>query len=117
MSNGNETQLPSFWVPSQSPTAKKLKLEKPDPIIYCPVSQKPFKIKDLITVKFTLVNDPDDKKSLITKDNRYMCVVTHDILSNSIPCAVLRPTLVFYFVFYFNLCLFYVLGLKGNNYF
>lgn len=92
MANGRDKQLPSFWVPSQSPAAKKLKIEKPDPTILCPISQKPIKAKDLIDVKFTMVQDPDDKRSLIVKENRYMCAVTHDILSNSVPCAVLRTT-------------------------
>lgn len=92
MSNGKEKELPSFWVPSQSPAAKHSKLTKPDPVIYCPVSGQPLKIKDLINVKFTMVNDPDDRKSLIAKENRYMCCVTHDILSNSVPCAVIRTT-------------------------
>lgn len=92
MGNGKEKELPSFWVPSQTPSAKVSKVDKPDSTIYCPVSQKPLKAKDLIDVKFTLVNDPNDKKSLIAKENRYMCAVTHDILSNSVPCAVLRPT-------------------------
>uniref|UniRef100_A0A0K8TR47 Nitric oxide synthase-interacting protein homolog n=1 Tax=Tabanus bromius TaxID=304241 RepID=A0A0K8TR47_TABBR len=92
MSNGRDKILPSFWVPSQAPAAKALKAEKPDPTIYCPVSQKPLKLKDLIDVKFTPVNDKYDKKSLILKENRYMCAVTHDILSNSVPCAVIRTT-------------------------
>ncbi|XP_055315400.1 nitric oxide synthase-interacting protein homolog [Sitodiplosis mosellana] len=92
MANGRQNDLPSFWVPSQCPSAKKTKVEKPDSTIYCPVSFQPIKAKDLIDVKFTLVQDPDDKKSLIVKENRYMCAVTHDILSNSVPCAVLRPT-------------------------
>lgn len=92
MANGNDKSLPSFWVPSKTPTAEKSKIEKPDSTIYCPISGKPLKLKDLIDVKFTLVKDPEDKKSLILKENRYMCAVTHDILSNSIPCAVLKPT-------------------------
>jgi nitric oxide synthase-interacting protein len=92
MINGNDKQLPSFWVPSQTPQAKKAKMDKPDSTVYCPVSGKQLKAKDLITVKFTLVNDPDDKKSLILKENRYMCPITHDILSNSVPCAVIRTT-------------------------
>ncbi|KAL3270587.1 hypothetical protein HHI36_021124 [Cryptolaemus montrouzieri] len=91
MAEGRDKILPSFWVPSKTPTAEKAKVEKPDPTIYCPVSGKPIKAKDLINVKFTLVKD-DDKKSLIAKENRYMCAVTHDILSNSVPCAVLKPT-------------------------
>ncbi|XP_040160551.1 nitric oxide synthase-interacting protein homolog isoform X3 [Anopheles arabiensis] len=92
VSLGKRKELPSFWVPSQTPAAKVSRIEKPDSKIYCPVSNKPLKAKDLIEVKFTLVKDPADKKSLIAKENRYMCAVTHDILSNSVPCAVLKPT-------------------------
>lgn len=92
MSNGHEKKLPSFWLPSECPNAGLAKAQKPDPTIYCPVSQKVLKAKDLIDVKFTLVKDGDTKKSLIAKEARYMCPVTHDILSNAVPCAVLRPT-------------------------
>ncbi|XP_059059518.1 nitric oxide synthase-interacting protein homolog [Achroia grisella] len=92
LANGKDKELPSFWVPSQLPDAKVSKLEKPDPTVYCPISSRPLKMKDLIEVKWTLVNDPDDKKSLIAKENRYMCPVTHDILSNAVPCAVIRTT-------------------------
>ncbi|CAH1970480.1 unnamed protein product [Acanthoscelides obtectus] len=91
MAEGRDKDLPSFWVPSMTPSAEKKKLEKPDPTIYCPISNKPLKVKDLVDVKFTPVPD-DDKKSIHVKENRYMCAVTHDILSNSVPCAVLRPT-------------------------
>lgn len=76
MANGKHKELPSFWMPSQLPGAKITKVVKPDKTIYCPVSGKPFKAKDLIDVKFTLVTDPDDKKSLIAKVNRYMCPIT-----------------------------------------
>lgn len=90
LANGKDKQLPSFWIPSQLPDAKISKINKPDPIVYCPISGKPLKMKDLIEIKWALVNDRDDKKSLIAKENRYMCPVTHDILSNSVPCAVIR---------------------------
>nr|XP_019533456.2 nitric oxide synthase-interacting protein homolog [Aedes albopictus] len=92
VSLGKRKELPSFWVPSQTPSAKVARLEKPDSKIYCPISNKPLKMKDLIEVKFTEVKDPSDKKSLIAKENRYMCAVTHDILNNSVPCAVLKTT-------------------------
>ncbi|XP_066250050.1 nitric oxide synthase-interacting protein homolog [Euwallacea similis] len=91
MANGHDKVLPSFWVPGQSVQAAKPNLEKPDPTIYCPISRKPLKVKDLIDVKFTPVNE-DDRKSIHTRENRYMCAVTRDSLSNSVPCAVLRPT-------------------------
>lgn len=92
VSLGKRKELPSFWVPSQTPAAKIARIEKPDVKIYCPISNKPLKAKDLIDVKFTLVKDASDKKSLIAKENRYMCAVTHDILNNSVPCAVLKTT-------------------------
>ncbi|KAJ8943170.1 hypothetical protein NQ318_008034 [Aromia moschata] len=92
MANGKDKELPSFWIPSKTPSAEKSKLEKPDSTIYCPISHRPLKVKDLVDVKFTPVNDPNDKKSIHTRENRYMCAVTHDILSNSVPCAVLKPT-------------------------
>lgn len=91
MANGKDKVLPSFWVPGQAHNTEKSKLEKPDPTIYCPVSGKPMKVKDLVDVKFTPVKE-DSKKSIHIQENRYMCAVTHDILSNSVPCAVLRPT-------------------------
>ncbi|BES99900.1 Nitric oxide synthase interacting protein [Nesidiocoris tenuis] len=92
MVNGRDKQLPSFWIPSMTPKAKIKKLDKPENKVLCPMTGKPLRLKDLIDVKFTLVKDPDDKKSLIAKENRYMCAVTHDILSNAVPCAVLRTT-------------------------
>ncbi|XP_057657922.1 nitric oxide synthase-interacting protein homolog [Diorhabda carinulata] len=92
MAVGRDKDLPSFWVPTMTPSAEKTELIKPDPVVYCPISNKPLKAKDLIDVKFVPVNDPDEKKSIYTKENRYMCAITHDILSNSVPCAVLKPT-------------------------
>lgn len=92
MSNGRDKSLPSFWIPAKTPQAKPAALNKPDKTIYCPISGKPLKLKDLIPVKFTEVKDPDDKKSLILKQARYMCPITHDVLSNSVPCAVIKTT-------------------------
>ncbi|KAK7863686.1 hypothetical protein R5R35_003075 [Gryllus longicercus] len=92
MTEGRDKHLPSFWIPSKTPEAKDTNLKKPDKTIYCPMSGKPLKVKDLVDVKFKEVKDPDDKKALIVKQNRYMCPITHDILGNSVPCAVIRTT-------------------------
>lgn len=92
MTEGRDKHLPSFWIPSKTPEAKEMTLKKPDKTIYCPISGKPLRVKDLINVKFKEVNDPDDKKPLVVKKCRYMCAVTHDVLSNSVPCAVIRTT-------------------------
>jgi len=84
--------LPSFWLPSMAPQAKKTKLVKPDKTVYCPISRKPLRVKDLSPVIWTEVRDPDNKKSLISRDERYQCAVTGDTLYDSTHCAVLKPT-------------------------
>uniref|UniRef100_H2YSP6 Nitric oxide synthase-interacting protein n=1 Tax=Ciona savignyi TaxID=51511 RepID=H2YSP6_CIOSA len=88
----NDKDLPSFWIPALTPQAKETKVKKPDSKVYCPMSNKPIKMKDLITVKFTPIADRDKKTSVISKKARWMCAVTHDTLGNSVPCAVLKPT-------------------------
>ncbi|XP_005991006.1 nitric oxide synthase-interacting protein [Latimeria chalumnae] len=85
-------QLPSFWIPSLTPEAKASKIRKPDKCVYCPMSGMPLKMKDLIPVKFTPIDPKLDRVGLITRQDRYMCAVTHDVLGNSVPCAVLRPS-------------------------
>lgn len=77
MSDGKDKDLPSFWVPAMTPDAKKKIIPKPATDIFCPVSGKILKIKDLIDVKFTLApNDDERGKSLISRQIRYMCPVT-----------------------------------------
>nr|XP_032804836.1 nitric oxide synthase-interacting protein [Petromyzon marinus]XP_032804837.1 nitric oxide synthase-interacting protein [Petromyzon marinus] len=90
--NLHDKQLPSFWIPSLTPEAKATELKKPDKNVYCPMSGRPLRLKDLYAVKFTAVNDRDTKTALISKQERFVCAVTNDVLSNSVPCAVLRPS-------------------------
>ncbi|XP_078511412.1 nitric oxide synthase-interacting protein [Lissotriton helveticus] len=87
-----DKQLPSFWIPSLTPEAKAATLKKPDKTVYCPMSDKPLKMKDLIPVKFTPVDETLDRVGLINRQDRYICAVTRDMLGNSVPCAVLRPS-------------------------
>ena len=57
------------------------------------MSGKPLKMKDLIPVRFTpLGDDKEAKKALIAQERRYKCPVTHDVLANSVPCVVIKPT-------------------------
>ncbi|KAM4652560.1 nitric oxide synthase-interacting protein [Discoglossus pictus] len=85
-------QLPSFWVPSLTPQAKTTLVKKPDKTVYCPMSGMPLKMKDLVSVKFTPVDEKVDRVGLINRQDRYVCAVTRDMLGNSVPCAVLRPS-------------------------
>ncbi|KAM4703514.1 nitric oxide synthase-interacting protein isoform 1-T2 [Rhinophrynus dorsalis] len=91
-SEDKSKQLPSFWIPSLTPESKTSIVKKPDKTVYCPMSGKPLKMKDLIAVKFTLVDEKVDRVGLINRQNRYVCAVTRDMLGNSVPCAVLRPS-------------------------
>ena len=36
-------------------------MEKPDKTVYCPVSGRPLKFKDMIEVKFTLLDEETDE--------------------------------------------------------
>lgn len=92
MTEGRKRVLPAFWMPSMAPQAKKTKLEKPEKTIYCPISRKPIKMKDFTEVKWTFVRDPDEKRSLISRSDRYQCAVTGDVFNDSSHCAVLKPT-------------------------
>lgn len=92
LAGDRKRQLPAFWLPSCGPQAKKTRAVKPDKTVYCPMSRKPIRVKDLINVQWTIARDPDDKRNLIAREERYQCAVTGDVLNNSSHCAVLRPT-------------------------
>ncbi|KAJ8023511.1 Nitric oxide synthase-interacting protein [Holothuria leucospilota] len=92
MAAGKDKELPSFWTPDQTPQAKASTIQKPDKTVYCPMSKKPLKLKHLIPVTFTLADKEDVGKNLAGKRVRYKCAVTHDVLTNSIRCAVLKPS-------------------------
>ncbi|XP_070564782.1 nitric oxide synthase-interacting protein-like [Ptychodera flava] len=88
----NGKELPSFWIPSLTPDAKPTLIKKPGKHVFCPMSKKQLKVKDLIDIEFVAVNDADDKRHLLNKDARYMCAVTRDTLSNSTPVAILKTS-------------------------
>lgn len=92
MAQGKAKQLPSFWVPNLAPKAKPTLLKKPDDKVFCPMSGRALKMKDLMDITFTAIKDGDSKKAVIVKDARYVCAVTNDILGNSVPCAVLKTS-------------------------
>ena len=44
LTGDKKRHMPSFWLPSCGPQAKKTKVEKPDKTVYCPMSRKPIKV-------------------------------------------------------------------------
>ncbi|VDN20306.1 unnamed protein product [Gongylonema pulchrum] len=69
-------EYPSFWIPQLNPTAE-VKIEKPE----------------LMPVKFTVMPDGSDKKSLIARKIRYMCpcVVTMECVEKIIRKEMIDP--------------------------
>lgn len=90
--SSSTSSLPSFWIPSLTPEAKPTLLKKPSKVVLCPMSGRPLKMNELITVKFTPLDASLDRVALLTRQDRYVCAVTRDVLGNSVPCAVLRPS-------------------------
>ncbi|XP_074553710.1 nitric oxide synthase-interacting protein [Halichoeres trimaculatus] len=90
--SSSSSSLPSFWIPSLTPEAKPTLLKKPSKAVLCPMSGQPLKMNELITVKFTPLDASLDRVALLTRQDRYVCAVTRDVLGNSVPCAVLRPS-------------------------
>ncbi|XP_029016041.1 nitric oxide synthase-interacting protein [Betta splendens] len=84
--------LPSFWIPSLTPEAKPTVVKKPSKVVLCPMSGRPIKMNELIPVNFTPLDPSLDRVALLTRQDRYVCAVTKDVLGNSVPCAVLRPS-------------------------
>uniref|UniRef100_A0A3Q1FDM8 Nitric oxide synthase-interacting protein n=1 Tax=Acanthochromis polyacanthus TaxID=80966 RepID=A0A3Q1FDM8_9TELE len=84
--------LPSFWIPSLTPEAKPTLLKKPSKAVLCPMSGRPIKMNELISVRFTPLDSSLDRVALLNRQDRYVCAVTRDVLGNSVPCAVLRPS-------------------------
>jgi len=91
MNNDRDKSIPSFWIPTLTPQSKPTELKKPDEKVRCPMSGRPLRYKDLIPIKFTPINDRDNR-SVITKDARFVCAVSNDVLGNSVPCVALKTS-------------------------
>ncbi|XP_032394226.1 nitric oxide synthase-interacting protein [Etheostoma spectabile] len=91
-SSSSSLSLPSFWVPCLTPEAKPTLIKKPSKTVLCPMSGRAIRMNELITVRFTPLDSSLDRVALLTRQDRYVCAVTRDVLGNSVPCAVLRPS-------------------------
>ncbi|KAK7916016.1 hypothetical protein WMY93_011777 [Mugilogobius chulae] len=89
---GSSKSLPSFWVPSLTPEAKPTLLKKPSKTVLCPMSGRPIRMNELVTVRFTPLDPGLERVQLLSRQERYVCAVTRDALGNSVPCAVLKPS-------------------------
>ncbi|PAA76973.1 hypothetical protein BOX15_Mlig016610g3 [Macrostomum lignano] len=80
----------NFWIPlatpssssaSSSSTAAKPAPARPDDKVRCPMSKKPLRLKDLISIQFKPA-----------PGGGYLCALTGDVLNDSTPLCVIRPS-------------------------
>lgn len=83
----------SFWVATNTPGAK-VRLEKPDGVVRCPVTNEPLRLKAMTAVVFTPAEDGAKAADLVGREarERYICPLTKKALTNSNPATVLRPS-------------------------
>lgn len=72
--------LKSFWVPSLAPEAAAKVVEKPDQATRCPKTNDKLRLKDLVSVSWTM------------RDGRPHCPVCSEAFSNATQIVVLKPT-------------------------
>lgn len=92
MAGARASQWKSFWVPELSTNAEPDRIEKPSSKILCPLSGVELKFKELLPVKFTPINDSLEFNKLIAKEERYLCPVSRDVLTNSSRCVYLKTS-------------------------
>lgn len=88
----NPKFLPSFWIPSLTPSVESNDTTPTKPIdrgTYCPVTKKPLKLKDLLSIKFTKTLQD---KSIKNNESEYICALSGDQLTNSNKCVVLKTS-------------------------
>lgn len=91
MSSEKGKQLPSFWIPDLTPSSSKDRAKKPSTVVTCPMSGRPLKANRLLPVTFT-PSDPSVDPTKNPNGTTYKCALTHDILTNSSKCVVLRTS-------------------------
>uniref|UniRef100_A0AC35UH31 Nitric oxide synthase-interacting protein homolog n=1 Tax=Rhabditophanes sp. KR3021 TaxID=114890 RepID=A0AC35UH31_9BILA len=90
----NKTKLPSFWCAELAPSAKETStVQKPTvQKVLCPITGSPLKFKQLMDVKFTSISDNNKKQHIAGKKDRYMCPISHDVLTQSTKCVYLKTS-------------------------
>jgi len=83
----------SFWVVHNTPEAKQ-RVDKPDGVVRCPMTNEPLRLKAMTAVVFTPADEGDEHDQLVAKsaNERYICPLTKKALSNVNPVTVLRPS-------------------------
>lgn len=82
--------LPSFWVPSLTPDQVETKVKAPPQHTGCPAGSHILKLKNLIPVKFMLVDKAEKRKKGDSTRGRYMCGGCRKTFTNSSKLYILK---------------------------
>uniref|UniRef100_A0A5S6QUF2 Nitric oxide synthase-interacting protein homolog n=1 Tax=Trichuris muris TaxID=70415 RepID=A0A5S6QUF2_TRIMR len=86
------TDVKNFWVPSLSGSVVEATApQPPEDKVFCPITGKPLRLKDLLHIKFKVANSVSQSE-LASGKNVYVCALTGDILTNATPCVVLKTS-------------------------
>lgn len=80
----------SFWVPSRSPTAETEELKKPEERARSPLSGRPLRLRDLLPVRFSVV-DEERRGGAGGEAGRYCCAVTRKEITHQ-KVVLLKPS-------------------------
>jgi nitric oxide synthase-interacting protein len=81
-------KLTSFWVPQLTPTNQEDKIPKPSKVMKSPFGH-PLRLKDLVSLNFTVIPDKKDQKETC---GRYMCPMCTKCLNNVTGVVCIRTT-------------------------
>ncbi|ELR11654.1 nitric oxide synthase interacting family protein [Acanthamoeba castellanii str. Neff] len=82
--------LRAYWVPGKAPSAEESLLPKPSSKTHDPMSNDPVRLKDLLPIEFTPVQNVNVREA--DKIGRWMCPVCFTILSNRVKLTALRTS-------------------------
>ena len=102
MDKGTHAADTSFWVVHKTPEAR-VRLEKPDPVVRCPMTREPLRLKTMVPVIFTPADEGEggggggassSSSSMAGKkaNERFVCPLSKKPLSNVSRAVVLRPS-------------------------
>ena len=91
--NGVHAADTSFWATHNTPAAQQ-KLDKPDSVVRCPVTNEPLRLKAMTAVIFTPAEEGMSAADLVGKaaKERYVCPLSKKALTNANPATVLKPS-------------------------
>ncbi|KPP62918.1 hypothetical protein Z043_118862 [Scleropages formosus] len=84
--SASSAKLPSFWIPSLTPEAKPSVLKKPAKTVLCPMSGRPLKLNDLVSVRFTPLDSSLDRVALLTRQMSMMSFTPVNVVFQSTDC-------------------------------